>query len=502
MRSLLFLMLLVGSFVPYTQAQLLLPNPIPIPQQADARPIPLFLGAPAVATPVSASAIPSNPFMSAASWSNIHNDSYMSDTYPTDGPLGNSPAILSSFLGSLTQSALPVVITFDADGRLVAGAIRADPAAGTAQVRLVLINPNTLATLAIFDLPAQTGSGGKHFRPAGAYFYNDSLDRIVIATAQRTILVVSHSNTSFNLDRTYDVSNTIPADDAFQSVQPDFSGRLWFATKGGMVGTMNMTTGEMLGVIQLADENIDNASAADETGGVYIASNHALYRFDANSAGAPTLTWRETYDAGNHTKAGQVDNGTGTTPTLMGADYITITDNAEPQMHVLVYRRAKTVSGARLVCAEPVFKPGNGSTENSLVATDRSIVVENNFGYKAIESTTHGSTTKPGLTRIDLDGGAGCHTVWTNDEVSIPSVVSKMSLANGLIYTYTKPKGPATTDAWYFTAVDFATGQTVFQRLAGTGLLYNNHYAGLYLGPNGTLYVGVLGGVVAMRDTH
>jgi hypothetical protein len=37
-------------------------------------------------------------------------------------------------------------------------------------------------------------------------------------------------------------------------------------------------------------------------------------------------------------------------------------------------------------------------------------------------------------------------------------------------------------------------------RLAGTGILYNNHYAGLHLGPNGTIYVGVGGGVVALRD--
>jgi hypothetical protein len=79
--------------------------------------------------------------------------------------------------------------------------------------------------------------------------------------------------------------------------------------------------------------------------------------------------------------------------------------------------------------------------------------------------------------------------------------VSKLSLATGLVYTYTKPKGPATTDPWYFTAIDFETGETVFQQLAGTGAGFNNQYAGSYLGPNGTLYVGVLGGIVAMRDT-
>jgi hypothetical protein len=41
-----------------------------------------------------------------------------------------------------------------------------------------------------------------------------------------------------------------------------------------------------------------------------------------------------------------------------------------------------------------------------------------------------------------------------------------------------------------------------WSQLAETGQLYNNHYAPVYLGPDGTLYSGVLGGIVAMRDSH
>jgi hypothetical protein len=69
-----------------------------------------------------------------------------------------------------------------------------------------------------------------------------------------------------------------------------------------------------------------------------------------------------------------------------------------------------------------------------------------------------------------------------------------------LIYTYTKPKGPGTTDRWYFTAVDFLTGKVAWKQLAGTGILYDSDYAGVYLGKNGAFYCGVNGGVVAMRD--
>lgn len=482
-----------------------IPNPVSIPNQPDARPVPLFLGDPAVAQPIAAPAIPQNPFMATGAWGNIHNDSYMSDTYVTGGPLGHSPEVISTFLGAVTPpdnivTGLVVVLAFDQQGRLIAAPVRVDRSAGTAQVHLVLIDPDTLATLAFLPLPEEQITVARNFRPAGSYFYLDQLDRIIIGTVERKIWVVSHTATAFSHDDTYDLSGVIPEDDSIQAVQPDWNGLLWFTTKGGLVGTLD-SSGNLLGTLRLVGERVANSHATDETGGVFIASTHAMYRFDADSLGKPAVTWREPYDAGTHVKAGQVDIGTGTTPTLMGTEYVTITDNAEPRMHVLVYRRAKQVTGSRLVCAEAVFQPGNSSTENSLVATDRSIVVENNFGYKSEVSTLNGHTTKPGITRIDVDS-CGCHTVWTNEQESIPTLVTKMSLANGLIYTYTKPRGPANTDAWYLTAIDFETGKTVFKRLAGTGILYNNHYAALYLGPNGTAYVGVLGGIVAIRDTQ
>ena len=101
---------------------------------------------------------------------------------------------------------------------------------------------------------------------------------------------------------------------------------------------------------------------------------------------------------------------------------------------------------------------------------------------------------------MDINGnGRGCHTVWTNTTDAAPTVVSKLSEATGLVYTYTK--GAATSDPWYFTAIDFRTGRTVYRRLAGTGVGYNNNYAGIALARNAAEYVGTLGGIVAMRDS-
>ena len=185
----------------------------------------------------------------------------------------------------------------------------------------------------------------------------------------------------------------------------------------------------------------------------------------------------------------------------MGSDFVTIADNADPHMNVLVFRRAKRVRGKRLTAKVPVCAPHEGCTESSLVATDRSLVVENNYGYRApLQDTTGGRTTTPGLTRIDIDKNGRGRVAWTNTALIIPNVTTKLSLPSGLLYCYAKPAGPETTDRWYFAAVDFRTGKTIWQRLAGTGILFDSKYMGMFIGRDGTLYAGVLGGVVAMRD--
>jgi hypothetical protein len=244
-------------------------------------------------------------------------------------------------------------------------------------------------------------------------------------------------------------------------------------------------------------EQITNSFAVDERGGVFIVTDAALYRFDAGPDGTPVEGWREEYENSGVRKPGQVSPGSGTTPTLVGGQHVAITDNGDP-MSVVVYKRARSVTGPRRLCAQAVFEPGAGATDNSLIGIGRSLIVENNHGYGGPTTTTQGGTTTPGLQRVDIiERGSRCRRVWTSNEIA-PSVVPKLSLGNGLIYTYTKPADP--NDLWYFTAIDFRSGLTVYKRLAGTGLGFNNHYAPVTLGPDGTAYVGTLGGLVMLRD--
>jgi hypothetical protein len=450
-----------------------------------------FEGSAAVPNPIGGvPSPPRNPFMAPNGRSNIHNDAYMTDTYTVPGPLGDGPEPSSLFARECAS------VTFDSQGRIVTICVGLD------RPVLALLDPHTLATLAAMPLPLRNlTSGSNPFTDfsGGGYFYLDDQDRAVLPTNDRHLLVVAETPApGFQVVRDYDLSGAVPASDAIESALPDWSGRFWFVTRQGMVGTVDRSSGAVK-TLTLPGEGISNSFAVDETGGVFVVSDKALYRFDAGSAGEPKITWRAVYPNSGIHKPGQSDAGSGTTPTLIGKDWVTITDNADP-MDVVVYRRNQ--AKPRLVCMEPVFRQGASSTDQSLIATDRSIVAENNYGYSGIAATTNGGTTEPGLTRVDVvkstsNGSVSysCRTAWTSDERA-PSVVPKLSLANGLLYTYTKPPRSDSVDAWYLTALDFRTGRTVYRRLAGTGLGFNNNYAPVTLGPDGTAYVGVLGGLV------
>jgi hypothetical protein len=467
--------------------------PTPIPEGPEASSVPSFIGAIASPKSVQAPSVPRHPFMAPNGRSNIHDDAYQTDSYLWSGPLGRNVERLSTF-----QSAECASITFDAAGRIVTVCVGVDGP------RLVMLDAHTLEQLAVMPLPPRDPSTAASIFTSfggGGYFYLDQSDRAVIPTNARQIWVVAETSgatgPAFTLQRSYDVSGTVPVGDAIISALPDWSGRIWFASANGVVGTVDQGSGTVKSLS--LGEKIGNSFAVDETGGVFIVSDGAMYRFDAGADGSPQVTWREAYANIGVKKPGQTEVGSGTTPTLMGKDLVAITDNADP-MDIVVYKRAKEVIGSRVVCTQPVFRAGASATDNSLIATGKSMVVENNYGYSGPAATENGATTSPGLERVDLsDDLSGCRTVWRSSETA-PSVVPKLSLANGLVYTYTKAADPNGVDAWYLTAIDFRRGTTTYKRLAGTGLGFNNNYAPVTIGPDGTAYVGALGGLVLLRD--
>jgi hypothetical protein len=498
-RSTFLIFLVLMAIAPAAQAALPLPiapPPTPAVPIPSAPASPAFTGAPATPHPVRGIApIPRNRFMAPNGTSEIHDDAWQTDAYTWAGPLGRSPVVSSTLVNHDCGS-----ITFDAQGHLVSVCV------GLAGPELYMFDPNTLATLATFTLPPRQSlpsdptSIFQDFT-GGGYFYLDSGDRVVTSTTTRHILVIADTGTGFEQVADHDLSGVLTSSEQITSALPDSHGLLWFVAKtDGVVGTLNLATGAVhvtrLGHGSVGE--IENSFAADQHGAVYIATDLRLYRFTAGSGGVPRVTWSVKYPNSGKAKPGQVDAGTGTTPTVMQGGYVNITDNADP-LDVVVYRTAVHPRRPRLVCTVPVFHRGASDTENSLMVAGRSILVENNYGYTGPTRTENGGVTAPGVARVDINAnGRGCHTVWTNTTDAAPTVVSKLSEATGLVYTYTK--GAGSSDPWYFTAIDFRTGREVYRQLAGTGLGYNNNYAGIAVAPDGDEYLGTLDGVVALRD--
>ena len=464
--------------------------PAPIPEGPQAGSLPEFVGAPATQHPVEAADPPRHPFMAPNGRSNLHVDAYQTDVHQGPGPLGRDMRKVETFLSSDCAS-----VTFDSRGRIVTVCVGLDGP------KLFLMDAATLETLATFPLPPRVPGAGNVFTDfaGGGYFYLDERDRAVIPTTTRHVLVIRQTadGAGFELERDYDLTTAVLPGDKIISALPDYTGRLWFVSQTGVVGIVDRGTGAVTALP--LRERIENSFAVGEDGGVYVVTERAMYRLDAGTSGFPVTTWREVYDNSGIAKPGQVGPGSGTTPTLMGRDLVAITDNADP-MNVVVYRRAPSTDASRTVCVQPVFEKGASATDNSLIAAGRSLVVENNYGYTGPTSTQDGKTTAPGIERVDLDAdGTGCRSVWRSQERA-PTVVPKLSAANGIVYTYTKDPREDGQDAWYLTALDFRTGRTLYKRLGGEGLGHNNNYAPITLGPDGTAYVGVLGGLIGLRD--
>ena len=131
------------------------------PSPAAAEPIPErdpigspkeFDGKRARANPISRGAAPTpprHPFMAPNDDSNIHDDAYQTDTADRPGPLGRAMERVSTF-----QEAECASLTFDRKGRVETVCVGVD------RPTLVLMDPDTLDTLAEYPLPPRESGGG------------------------------------------------------------------------------------------------------------------------------------------------------------------------------------------------------------------------------------------------------------------------------------------------------------------------------------------------------
>ncbi|MFL5845451.1 MAG: hypothetical protein ACJ762_12205 [Solirubrobacteraceae bacterium] len=520
MRSLpLAAVLTLGLAVP---ASAVVQQARPIPTSGPAPSVASYVGKPAVAQPFpDARPAWANPFMAPNPANGVHNDSWQSDAYTQfSGPMGRAPEAFSSEFGRTC-----ITLTFDRKGRLEATCTNLTDGPG-----LYLFDPVSLDILAFRQLPfvpPPAGTNPATNTTGGAYFFLDDHDRAVIATSDRRITVIGTNDSGaepvFEEVAAYDPTPCLDPEDRMPSALPDAKGRYWFVGRAhGSVGVLDPKTGKC-GFVVLGEE-IENSFAIGSDG-AYVVTDKSLYKLRAGADLMPRVTWSKVYGNIGVQKPGQFNAGSGTTPTLIAGfgkkasrrvapAYVAITDNADP-MRVVVYR----AGDGKVVCQVPVFAKGAGDTENSIISMGRSLFVENNYGYDIQKFNDviannvaiggdRSLVSSPGFARIDIArNGRSCRRAWENDTVRAPSVVPKGVTRTGVIYTFENVADPQTPDAdpWYWTALSARTGKVLWKKLAGWGGQYNNHYAGIALGRHPvskatTLYVGGVGGIMALRD--
>ena len=462
--------------------------------------VPVTMGDSVPARPMPTIDQPTHPYLNESQRSSMHGGSYNRDLNSFPGPLGieteRAHRAFSPLIGVAPN------IAFDNKGRLVTVSIKLN------SVELHLLDPETLETLAMVELPAKASFDDNS---GGGYFHLDQHGRALLAPADNTIkifgVVENDEGLQWQVAESYDVSHVLPQDVYIHDVIPDWEGNLWFVTSSGLLGYRDKDSGEFH-TYQLPNEGekIQNSFGVDEEG-VYVVSTDALYQFKINDeTGELYYTWREDYDNGDVQKPGTLSHGSGTSPTLIGEDLVAIADDGHPFTNIMVYRRGEQIDGDRVVCKVPLFESGKSATENSLMVYGDAMVVQNDYGHVY---SGNAMETSPGIMRVDVrEDRSGCDVAWYNKEMLSQSL-PRLSTATGLLYFYTFKKQEENDffGGWYLTAVDFDTGEELWDRLigAGTGNIIDplsSVTAPVVLGPNGAAYVGIRTGVVMASDAQ
>ena len=450
----------------------------------------------------------------------------------------------------------------------------------------------------VFEL---IGRGGrlKLFRDTsgGAYSYVDSLGDVYVPGADNTIIripvrerkIVRDQMVLIDLNREVGEGDWISEamvrpDNVLTAIMPDHEGRVWFTTKYGVIGVVDLkrtgkcpevyTTAaiyqalaekvrhyfdqlpegaeafiaraeelrekggveelaelrrEGVGIFDIEDEPFEQIQNSFSVGpdGIYMVTNVALYKFRFNDEekrieldpkwAANYAKDDLVYDNDRQVKPGHLNNGSGTTPTLIDDRFVAIVDNAPEQVNLLVFRQ----EDGTLVSKLPLFEPGAGAVENSVVAYQDSLLVGNTYGFT---DPFKENPTPGGIMRFDYDAEKDAYfrkEGWpATGQFDAKTATPKMSTANGLFYAYNRDETQDDHRDWQLTAVDFRTGWRVFS-IKGTfdkkefddnvsGLVkrvtlgkdyydrkvFNNIWGTFSFGPKNSIFIGTYRGYV------
>lgn len=425
----------------------------------------------------------------------VHGDAYNSSVTPLPGPLGLSPvAVYRSTMPSNDISmCTPMLLTPDSKMASLCVGLGVPS-------QLVLFDPEK-----DFEIIAQVATAPAEdmtFMAPGQGWYtgldNQGRAMVLVPGQKYRIYALDQSGAQpeWVIEKEFDLSPMLEPGEFVFDIRPDWHNNMWFSTGDGYVGYLNTETGDIKRT-QLADGEESGTAIAVTEDAVFMLTTRALYRFEIDDKGEVMIRWRFAYGQSNSI------NGDLTAPTVFdGGKLIAfgLNEDASPRGKVMVLRTdaAELSFDDRVVCQQPVFKPGKGFLDNTFVGYDKSLVVQNNHGGVFFNLVEY----EPGLARVDvLDDYSGCETVWEDYSVS-SQVPPKLSTGDGHVYQYSRKMGlDEDTHAWYLSATDFETGETVSEMFIGSGERLDNPMLSIDFLPGGVMVGGVRNGIVVLRDS-
>lgn len=411
-----------------------------------------------------------NPYLGINSLATMHGDAQSSDATPFAGP--GDPGVGGSWKVTFTNhwAACPTILAGQ-DGYIQA--LMTQFLGSDAKVRkpkLAIIEPASGAQLGAMEIPTGALLGG-------VYAYLDADSNLVMVDGTNALTWISHSQDGMKVwvSRRIDLTDAMKLEpkDHVVGIVPDWHGRIWVASERGVVGLIDPKRN----VVRLTKlqqysptERIDNSISACPQG-VSIITSHGIYMLGADaSTSKPRIIWSHSYDRGTKQKPGQLSHGSGATATFFGpngSDYVMLSDNADRQEKLIVYRSAD----GSAVGEGPLFTPGASGTENSMIGVQNSIVGACTFGYPYAQypdtKPAYRAQVAPGMERWDVnDDASGITLKWRNNGI-YSAAVPRLSTADNLIYTCERPRGPAgvlTGPVVYACAIDMDSGRVVHRQ--------------------------------------
>lgn len=411
-----------------------------------------------------------NPYLGINSLATMHGDAQSSDATPFAGP--GDPGVGGSWKVTFTNhwAACPTILAGQ-DGYIQA--LMTQFLGSDAKLRkpkLAIIEPASGAQLGAIEIPTGALLGG-------VYAYLDADSNLVMVDGTNALTWISHSQDGMKVwvSRRIDITDAMKLEpkDHVVGIVPDWHGRIWVASERGVVGLIDPKRN----VVRLTKlqqysptERIDNSISACPQG-VSIITSHGIYMLGADaSTSKPRIIWSHSYDRGTKQKPGQLSHGSGATATFFGpngSDYVMLSDNADRQEKLIVYRSAD----GSAVGEGPLFTPGASGTENSMIGVQNSIVGACTFGYPYAQypdtKPAYRAQVAPGMERWDVnDEASGITLKWRNNGI-YSAAVPRLSTADNLIYTCERPRGPAgvlTGPVVYACAIDMDSGRVVHRQ--------------------------------------